>query len=265
MPTTQEIYDSMIAEKESGNYPELDTLDSTSKVAVWRLMLWIFAFFSKTIHEVWDSFRAEINRIFAIEQVGTVEWWIDRIGKFQYQDELQFADGIFKYPTIDETKQIVKRTALETRQFVLFFKVAKDDGSGNLSPLLNDEKTALQAYINKLKMPGTYTSVVSEDADNVKVSLRVYYNAEVPKAEITTNIGTVIEDYIQNIVFNGKFVITDMIDQVQAVRGVVNPVALLVESKPASAPNYNTVTDYFVPAAGYSELTDLTIEFIPNV
>jgi hypothetical protein len=267
MPTIEEIYNSMIAEKESGNYPELDELNSNSKVAVWRLMLFVVAFISKSIHALFDSFKAEIERIFAVEQIGTIEWWVDRVGKFQYGDELQFADSVFKYLVIDESKRIVKRVALETRQFVLYFKTAKDDGSGNLTPLDQSEKDALQAYVNKIKMPGTYTGIISENADNLKIWLRIYYNAEVTEAELNTSVSDAIVNYIDNVVFNSKFTITNMIDELQKLRGVENPVSLKVEAKAFASPvtDYAVIADYYIPAAGYSELTELNIEYIQNV
>lgn len=265
--TTEEIYESIIAEKESGNYPELDELSSTSKVSVWRLMVWIFSFFSKTIQELFESFKSYIESVFAKNQHGTLLWWIEQIKAFQYGDILEFIDGVFKYATIDETKQIVKRTALETLNFVLIFKVASEDGNGNLIPLDNAQKTALQAYINKVKFPGTYTSVISENADDLKINLRVYYNAEVTETELNTLINDATEDYIKNIVFNGKFSITELTDKLQTVKGVVNPVVKEAFGKAASQPSgdYLLIDDYYKAAAGYFNINELNIEFIPYV
>jgi len=265
--TTEEIYNEIIAEKESGQYPELDELNSTSKVAVWRLMIWIFSFFSKTIQELFESFKNYIEDIFAKNQHGTLLWWIEQIKAFQYGDILEFIDGVFKYVDIDETKQIVKRVALETLNFVLIFKVASEDSNGNLIPLDAYQNDALKAYINKVKFPGTYIDVVSENADDIKIDLRVYYNAEVTVAELDTLIADAVNDYIKNIVFNGNFNITELTDKLQTVKGIVNPVVKQAYGKAAaqSASDYLLIDDYYKAASGYFNIDQINIEYISYV
>ncbi|MCF6184353.1 MAG: hypothetical protein L3J56_06950 [Bacteroidales bacterium] len=265
--TTEEIYNEIIDEKESGQYPELDELNSTSKVAVWRLMIWIFSFFSKTIHELFESFKKYIEEVFAKNQHGTLLWWIEQIKAFQYGDILEFIDGVFKYAVIDETKQIVKRVALETLNFVLVFKVATEDSNGNLIPLDTAQKTALHSYINKVKFPGTYTQVISENADDLKINLRIYYNAEVTEAELNTFIEEAVNEYIKNIVFNGNFSITELTDKLQTVKGVVNPVVKSAYGKAHSqdVADYLLIDDYYKAASGYFNIDQINIEYIPYV
>lgn len=265
--TTEEIYNEIIAEKESGQYPELDELNSTSKVSVYRLMIWIFAFFSKTIRELFESFKIYIENVFAENQHGTLLWWIEQIRAFQYGDMLEFTNGVFKYPAIDETKQIVKRVALETLNFVLIFKVATEDGNGDLIPLDTAQKTALQSYINKVKFPGTYTQVISENADDLKINLRVYYNAEITTAELDVLIADAVNEYLKNIVFNGNFNITELTDKLQTVTGVVNPVVKSAYGKAHSqaAADYLLIDDYYKAASGYFTVDELNIEYVPYV
>ena len=96
MATTQEINDSIIAEKESGNYPELDVLDSTSKVAIWRLWVWIFSFASKAVLELFESFKTHTEDVFAKNQQGTILWWNMTIREWQFGDALEFIDGLYQ-------------------------------------------------------------------------------------------------------------------------------------------------------------------------
>ncbi len=264
---TEDIYKAIIQEKESGNYTELDELNSTSKVSVWRLMVYIFAFFSKTIHELFESFKRYIESVFAKNQHGTLLWWIEQIKAFQYGDLLEFIDGKFQYNTIDERKQIVKRVALETLKFMLLFKVASEDESGNLVPLDELQKNALTAYIDCVKFPGTYIQVISENADCLKINLRVYYNAQVSEQELNTLITEAANDYVKNIVFNGQFSITELTDRLQVVSGVVNPIVKEVFAKTAgqTESDYLLIEDYYKAASGYFNIEVLNLEFIPHV
>ncbi len=267
MPTTNEIYEEVIAEKESGQYPELSEMDSTSKVAVWRLLIYIVAFASKTIHELFESFKKYVEEIFAKNQNGTLLWWIEQVRQFQYGDTLQFMDGVFKYPLIDDAKQIVKRVALETLNFVLLFKVATENSNGDLIPLDQAQKDALQSYINKVKFPGTYTSVISENADDLKLNIRIYYNAEVTTSELDVSIRDATNEYLKNIVFNGNFSITELTDKLQIIAGVKNPVVKESYAKPSASPtsDYQIIEDYYNSASGYFTIAELNLEYIAYV
>ena len=167
---TDKIYNEIISEKENGEYPQLDGLNSTSKVSIWRSWIFVFAYFSKTIRELFTSFVEYVESVFAKNQAGTLYWWIEQIKKFQYGDTLEFLDGVFKYSIIDEEKQIVKQVALAPLDGLLTFKVASMDGSGNLVPLTPEQLAALSAYVDKVKFPGTHTKIVSQKADNLRLT-----------------------------------------------------------------------------------------------
>jgi hypothetical protein len=265
--TTEEIYTQIIAEKESGNYPELDQLSSTSKVAIWRLWVLIFAFFSKTIRDLFDAFKAYIESIFAKNQAGTLLWWTEQIKKFQYGDTLVFADGIFKYALIDVSKQIVKQVAIETLERLISIKVAAIDSGSNLVPLTQPQQDALAAYVAKIKFPGNITKIVSQDADNLKLTYRIYYNGQVVKADLETTIRNAASNYLANIVFNGKFSITEFTDELQKIYGVINPVYVSGVAKNAleSDADYAEINDYYTAASGYMEMTELNLQFIADV
>lgn len=265
--TTEEIFNDIITEKDSGAYPELDTLNATSKVSIWRLFVYIMSFLTKLVTDAFDSLQVQLRDLFAKNQVGTLDWWLSKLYQFQYEDSLELIDGVYKYSNIDSAKQIVKRAALELLNYVLLFKVAAEDNEGNLIPLTPVQHSALLAYINKIKLPGTYVGLFSGNADNIKINLRVYYNPEISESELTTNITSGIKSYLNNIVYNGKFIINDLTDTLQLIDGVVNPVIKAVYVKADSSPeiSYNLIDDYYNSFAGYYQLTELNIDYIPYV
>ena len=264
--TTQEIYQDLIDAKEGGDFTELDDLNSESSTAVWRLILWIVAFANKTIKNLFDSFKTYIEGVFALNQAGTLLWWIDKIKAFQYGDSLEFIGGIWKYAIIDETKKIVKQVALETVNYMIVFKTAKDN-SGTLEPLEALEISALESYINQVKFPGTYISVISEEADDLKLNYTVYYNGQYLQSDVESALIAAANDYISNILFNGKFSHTELTDAFQGVTGVVNPVYTSGYGKPhtSSEGDYQSITDYYTSAAGYFTIAELTLTMIADV
>ena len=267
MQTTEDIYNEIITEKDSGQYPELDELNSTSKVAIWRLWVWIFAFFSKSLNEIFISFKEYINNVFAKNQAGTLLWWIVQIKAFQYGDLLIFMDGIYKYPVIDETKQIVKQVALENQHPLILFKVANEDINGDLIPLDPQQVTALEAYIHLIKFPGTHTQVISQLPDNLRLNYRIYYNAMIDLTEIETEIIDTVNNYLANIVFNGIFSITKLTDEIQKVQGVINPIYTGGQAKThyQEVTEYSEIIDYYTATAGYMSIDTLNLDFIANV
>jgi len=262
--STQEIYDAIIAEKESGNYPELDELNSTSKVSIWRLWVWIFAFFSRNIEILFDQLKEWVISYFATRQVGTLIWWITELKKFQYGDELELISGVFQYATIDVEKQITSQAAIEEENKVLKIKVAKLVNE-ELSPFSSDEKLAIEGYISKIKLPGTFITVISQDAGELDLNLRIYYNPEISQTTIQSNTEAAIKDYLSSIVFNGKFVVNDMIDQLQLLSGVENPVFLSGTATEEFVAEPINIGDYYVSDAGFFKLNSVNIQFIANV
>jgi hypothetical protein len=262
--TTEEIYNQIIAEKESGNYPELDTLNSTSRVSIWRLWAWIFAFFSKTIRELFDSFQSFIQNYFATQQAGTLRWWLAEVKKFQWSESgeaLEYINGKFQYATVDTEKQIVQQVALERVGQIVQFKVARlvDD---ELAELTEPQRIALQTYINQIKFPGTYTAVISVPADTIRLNYRIYYNGQFDTALLQGSIETAINNYLKSIVFNGRLSITEITDVLQSVTGIINPVFVSSSAKTTYQIDYETFADYYTALAGYMVLDSITIDFI---
>ncbi len=174
MKSSQQIYNEIITEKEK--YPELKELNSTSKTAVWRLWCWIFAFFSKTMWELFENLKRWIINFYDKQQIGTLMWWDSEIRKFQYDSILEYIDGRFRYREIDEEKQIIKQVAIKGSYASLLFKVAKHDKENNLTALTEAEQTSLLGYINQIKLPGLICEVYSGHADKLILNYKVYYN-----------------------------------------------------------------------------------------
>lgn len=288
-----QIYNEMVLEKESMAtlnelQPNIDNsqnllsdLTSASMTAIWRTLFFVVAV-AIWVHEtLFDKHKEEIE-IRANEIItGPVIWYQELCFKFQYGDSLVWNGKQYVYAVIDETKQIIKRAAVIEAfslqgQFQVRIKVAKLDSAGLPIPLNSSELIAFKAFIAKTKFAGTNISIISLDADLLKISYDVLYDPLVMNeyGQLISDISikpveVAIDNHIQNLSFNGVLNLTKLTDAIQAADGVIDPVLLSAEAKYALLPysvinkNYNANAGHMKTDPAYPLSTQ--INYIANV
>lgn len=192
---------------EKNRQPQLASLTSESKTAIWRLWTYIVAT-AIWIHEQIVERNARISR------PHTLDWYRTQALDFIDGKDLIFNDGFFEFDTSGlseaeiEALKIVKHCAvseidletiitpdgnltLETeinqnsssaqllsdyfhnQVGVVFMKVAKDEGD-NIVPLDADEQSRLREFIRRIKDAGNQIQISSIPGDQLKLDLRVY-------------------------------------------------------------------------------------------
>ena len=277
--TVTEIYDALIAEKEAnseliGLVPDPDTaqtllsdLTTNSKVAIWRLMFWVLAVGIWVHEKIFDKHKEEMDE-FADSLIGGTARWL-RLKAFEWQngDALEFDDDTkkFSYAVDDDSKKLVKWAAIREAGGYVFLKVAKDDGSGNPTFLAvgSEFDSFTNEYINKIKFAGTNVTVVSQDADLLRVELDLYYDPALLASD-----GSLISDpsvypvedainyHIANLPFNGTLNLNELTDTIQAATGVKDPVITLAKYKIGTDPYADIVREHDTEA-GYMRIDDL--------
>lgn len=277
--TLTEIYNQIAAEKDSMS--ELDnwytdqadpgsTLDnaqtllsdlsSTSKVAVWRLFMWIVAV-AIWIHEgLWYVFKGEVETMLEKHIAHTPRWYREESLKFQYGDELVWDEDLlsYVYTTYDESKRIVARAACTEGAGVVAIKAAR---------LVNDvpealsapQKAAFESFWAKYKDAGVILNIISEDADMLRVEYQIFYDPLVLDefgAKITDAskpVETAINDYLNALDFNGRLRLESLDAAVRNAEGVVDFVRLTVQSKYGTN-SYADITISEVAYSGYYKI-----------
>jgi len=278
-----EIYNQLITEKEtkatlSGllplgtNFEDLLTdITSQSKVALWRLQLYLHAFSTWILENLFDKFVTDVELTKKQSIFGTELWWIDRIFEFQYgyNVEILEADGRYSigYPIEDPAAQIVEAAALFTDDNgASTIKVAKDD-NGDLVKFTNLELTALNAYRDKIQPAGAKIDVISLSADNCEIIADVYYNALFDINQVQAETEAKINAYFKNLDFGGVVVINSLIDELQSLeflsdvfissfKAASNGQPLLAKSR-----QYETSSGYIKVTGGLDLASSLT--YIP--
>lgn len=265
--TIKEISDSIIGEMQV-NIP---ALTSPSKVAIYRLIVDVVATAIWSLEKLWDIFKADIETRIQAAVSGTVAWLHNACLTFQYGDNLEFNGEKFIYPVVNTDKQIIKRCAIVESGSKVLIKVAKLSGETPVE-LTFDEYNAFKWYIRNIKFAGVKTAIISQPADLLSLSFKVYYAPTLlsSSGELINEPGTypvvdAINNYIAGIVFNGKFNITSAIDAIQQAIGVVEPIAVSAQGKEYNAANYISFSEKYYSVAGYMVIDNLNIEYISNV
>lgn len=271
--TIGEIYNAIIDEKVNQTeltalQPLIDNeqtllqdLKSTSKVAIWRLIFWVTAVAIWVHEKIFDQFKEEVAATADSLIVGTDRWLQLRALEFQLGDQLQFIDEKYQYSTIDESKRIIKSASVITQNSQVIIKVAKDDGTGLLTPLTTPELQSFNAYMLNIAPAGTNMGALSIDPDDILLDYDIVYDSLILSntGESLASPGTfpvedAIKNYIQGLPFDGVLNLTKLTDALQEVEGVIDPVLNSAQAKPSYQANYNTIAKNYVAIAGYMAL-----------
>lgn len=264
--TINTIYQSILDEK--GNHATLDTLNSTSSTAIWRLWAYVTATAMYMLEAMWDLFKQEVDDIVAAAVPGTAQWYRGQALVFQYGDELIYQNEKFQYAEIDTTVQIIKRASVTEAGGVVFIKVAKLNESNAPVKLSNDELVAFQDYISQIKFAGTRATVITLDPDRVDVDVDVYYDPKVLSSDGTLidnaaiyPVNNAVDDYLANVEFDGKIYNNKLIDAIQGAAGVDDIALTGLRAKAAADSGWTTVTRNYSAASGYYTLYNLNINY----
>lgn len=266
-------YDVMIAEKETmaniqDLQPNIDSsqqlltdLNTTSRVGVWRLILWIVATAAYALEIVFDLFKTDLEEISKRSRYGTLPWYAYISKKYQQGDVLVFNNEAYEYAVPDPGKQIIKRVAVSEAGPSVLIKVAKLAGN---TPVKLDalELSSFTYYINDegIKPAGIVVNIISDDADLLKIYVKVKYDPLVMAADgslIDTPsvfpVNLAIEEFISNLPFDGLLELCDLVDAIQLSEGV-DAVYLLSAAAKYGAYSYQNFSESYSPYAGYLKI-----------
>lgn len=254
----------------------LSNLNSNSKVAIWRLWVFIQAF-AIWLHEgIFETHKTEIEELIALNKIHTARWYRGKALLFQFGFDLFGETDYYNNEGIDEAlvidSKIVKQASVEEIAGKLRIKVAKEDNSENLAPLNETEVFAFRQYMELVKDAGTRLQIISRDPDDLKLELDIYFdpllldgNGARLDGTNNTPIIQAIEEFLYNLEFNGELIITKLVDYLQQVEGVEMPVVQEAFTK-FGAFGYSPMEETYIADAGYMILDEVetTINYIPR-
>lgn len=273
--TITEIQDDIIS-RVAGT-AELSALNSSSRVAVWRLWTYIVAVSIWALENLFDLHKTEVTNLINEKAPHSLRWYANKAKDFQYGSELAYEEDYYDNSTLSDDQvaeqKIIAFSAVVEQSKGLRLKVARIV-DGDLNALTAQQLESFETYMNRIKDAGITPLVVeSLPPDNLKLELIIYYNPLVLGSDGSrldgTNpdpVGNRIRDYLKNLPFNGTLVLAYLVDALQQVDGVVIPHIVQAQAKYGTLA-YSAIPVMYNPDAGYlrvQEEEDLTITFIPQ-
>ncbi|HHT9079460.1 hypothetical protein [Flavobacterium psychrophilum] len=245
----------------------LNSANSTSKVSIWRLWVWIFAY-ALQVHERIVERNAQNSR------PHTIRWYREQCLNFLDGLALTWLNGQFQYDLTNVTdadvRKIIDRCAvLESNNGELVIKIATDN-AGVIEPVTPAQLVRFKAYCQQIKDAGNRIRVINQSADLLKIGLTVYVDPliiDLQTGKLLSAPGNIfpvknaITNYLASLEFNGSFVKTFFQDALQKAEGVNLPIIDDLQSQYAGF-NFVLIAEWRIPEAGYFAVNDVDLTII---
>lgn len=239
MRTLEEIYDSLLTRKQT--YPDLDILNSTSKVSIWRNLLWVFAYLVWTHEQIFIAHKKETAKMIEDEKAHTSRWYRKMSLAFQHGFPLITDSDQFDNTGFDEDKiqgsKIIKYCAVTESllQSRLIIKIATEAG-GVLQPITEEQKSSFEYYISEVKDAGVQTTVINYRPDKLQVFLKIKRDPNVIDSNGVSILNgnepvkEALQHFMKELPFNGELILNKLVDKLQGIDGVINPHLVTVKT-----------------------------------
>lgn len=232
---------------------------SFSSVSLESILFFIVAACCHVMESLFDRHKEDVDDKISRAIVASVPWYYKIARQFQYGDALVFDDATsqFRYPAIDESKQVVRYVAVRDRGTSIQI-LASADKNGVPEPLSNDVLTAFKQYMNRVKIAGVVLNIRSLPADNIQIHATVQVDSLIISTSGTKNsdgskpVEDAINAYLRGIVYGGTFNKTKLVDAIQGVVGVTDVILGECLYKSAADTDYRTVAGNNYTAIGGS-------------
>lgn len=225
-------------------------LSSTSRVSRWRWVMISVAYVIKLMRDQFDLHVKTVEELALAGHFGTRRWFAAKARAWQYGHVLQFTSNDAYYTTDDPVARLVAQVAVVEMGNRVVVKAAKTAGSG-LAKLDIPERQALDDYFQELRPP-VYVTVISADADKVRLSGTVVYDAQAILLGVQSGVDLAVRQYFRTLEFGGVMRLTDLKQAMLAVTGVVDVQLTLVEAR-TSGP-WSTVSRMYYSYAGHCDI-----------
>tara|TARA_R110000868_G_scaffold52171_6_gene165048 strand:+ start:30197 stop:31039 length:843 start_codon:yes stop_codon:yes gene_type:complete len=258
----------------------LQGLNSTSKVAIFRLFAYVVAYAIWLHESFFDQHTKEVNERLANEKAGTLPWYRTMALRFQFGFDLMADKDYFDNGTATEDQ-------IEASKIIKYAAVNEADDSsrvilkiaGETDGVLSDfddpsQVESIQAYINEIRVAGVQVTIINYKADQLYINLQIKRDAalldENGMSKLVANypVNEALQEFMKELDFNGELRLSALVDKIQLVPGVKDATLISAESSwidPASN-GYGAPQPIFISKiaeSGYFEIVTFdTIAYV---
>ena len=226
------------------------------------------------LEKLFDLHRADVDARIEQLEPHTLRWYVSK-AKAYMQGRKLVTDCDY-YDTEGMTEQdiaaakVVKYAVATESNTVVYIKVAREV-DGNPAALTAGQLEGLTSYMNEIKDAGVSVQLRNEPADQMRISLLIYYDPTLLIIDANGNgsqngkdpVRETTKQVIENLPFNGMFRKSDLMAALQALPCVEVADIKSVKVKPRNGAEWQTVEGYDRPFSGYYSIDALTVDYQP--
>lgn len=234
---------------------------SNSSVAEWKLWTYIMSVAVRLIQIITKNFVEEVNNKLLYQRQGTLKWYAEMAKKFQYGHNLIIKDdGTVGYKIDDPASRIVAVVSVveSFQDNSLKIKVARLVNN-TLAEFTNEQRIAFSNYIENIKFAGTKIDIISTNPDLIFYNIDIYYNLAYDPELLRSNIINALNEFRNNIDFNGIIYKQKLVDSLLHIEGVVTIDLKSLRYKNTNQHEYQDINIKYETYAGYFNYDDESI------
>ena len=234
---------------------------SGSKVAEWRLWLWIMAVASWVNENIFDAGIAQIISILNVVRPHTLRWYEQETRKWQYGHVISWInDDHYGYINDDIAARIVTDvSASEDNGFVVIKAIKKE--SNLPAPLTELEKQSLINFWSLWKDAGVKVNVVSLPANVLDIQAIVVRDRLLLSEDGTlirdSSVNTLqlaLQSWLDNLQFNTVIRVTDIEQAAKSAEGIVDFVITFLWIADYTSITWEQVDREIIPSSGFAKI-----------
>ena len=248
--------------------------DCFSMASLENIIFYVFAVAVWALEKLFDLHRADVDARIEQLEPHTLRWYVSK-AKAYMQGQKLVTDCDY-YDTEGMTEQdiaaakVVKYAVATESNTVVYIKVAREV-DGNPAALTAGQLEGLTSYMNDIKDAGVSVQLRNEPADQMRISLLIYYDPTLLIIDANGNgsqngkdpVRETTKQVIENLPFNGMFRKSDLMAALQALPCVEVADIKSVKVKPRNGAEWQTVEGYDRPFSGYYSIDALTVDYQP--
>lgn len=245
---------------------------STSKVAIWRLWIYIISFSHWKQENLYDEHRLEIEKILREDTRGRTAWYRQMALKFQYGHQLVPKTDFYNNDGVSLDKiaatKIIKYAAVTevktNNSTLLIIKIATEQ-NGVLTPVNEHQLASFRSYIDEIKFAGVKINIINYTPDRLRIHMRVVRDPlliDENGLEILTArypVNDAIFSFLKELPFDGKLSLQKLEEKILAIKGI-NDLSLDLAETAWIDPDKNKYGDWEkvdinkIPVSGYFKI-----------
>lgn len=248
--------------------------DCFSMASLENIIFYVFAVAVWALEKLFDLHRADVDARIEQLEPHTLRWYVSKAKAYMQGQKLVTDCDYYDTEGMTEraiaAAKVVKYAVATESNTVVYIKVAREV-DGNPAALTAGQLEGLTSYMNEIKDAGVSVQLRNEPADQMRISLLIYYDPTLLIIDANGNgsqngkdpVRETTKQVIENLPFNGMFRKSDLMAALQALPCVEVADIKSVKVKPRNGAEWQTVEGYDRPFSGYYSIDALTVDYQP--